>query len=80
MGETTLMGPWENAQAGMSLAADDLDADGYGDLVVGAPYSSSEERASGRAFVVHGPIRASMNLDDAVHFMGEEDDSMQLTG
>ncbi len=59
--------------AGLALAADaDLDGDGYGDLVVGAPYATSNK---GTVYLVPGgpeAMRGSSSLEDApVQLIGE---------
>ena len=50
-----------DAEAGASLAVGDLDADGYVDLVVGAPGRSD----SGEVLGIYGPLPSSMQLASA---------------
>lgn len=48
--------------AGLALAAGDVDGDGYGDLLVGAPNESSVDRYTGAVYVVLGPHSGSTSL------------------
>ena len=63
-----LAGGWAGADAGGSLAATDLDADGYADLLVGAPNLTSDNGYSGRAYAAYGPVAGSMSLADTIAF------------
>lgn len=72
-------GPWASALSGTGLASDDLNADGYADLSVGAP-ALDNEAAGGRAFVLFGPVVGDVSADDATSFMGEPEDSLSLAG
>jgi hypothetical protein len=63
--------------AGWSVAgAGDTDGDGFDDLLVGAVHSDAGGMASGRAYLVRGPILGDHDLGDADAWFtgGEEDD------
>lgn len=59
LGTTRIYGPTSLAKAGYSVAAGDLDNDGYDDICIGAPYAltastTGSQVNSGAAFVVWG--------------------------
>jgi len=57
-----LVGPEADARAGHSVAGTgDVDGDGVGDLLVGAPGSQGD---AGVAWVVFGPVSGTLNLAD----------------
>lgn len=60
-----LEGPGAASKAGTSLAFGDLDGDGVGDLVVGAPGDSTGEAQAGGAYVLNGPLIPGMSLTEA---------------
>ena len=64
-------GESEFDRAGISVAlVDDVNGDGYGDVLVGAPEWLSE--LSGKAHLLYGPISGSINLADSpAVFVGE---------
>lgn len=54
------------AYAGGEVAcAQDVDADGRDDLLVGAPLSDASGERSGRAYLRYGPVTGSSDLEDA---------------
>jgi len=63
--DALLLGMGSGDAAGSSLAASDLDGDGYGDLVVGAGYSSTGATYAGSAYVLYGPVSDQVLLDGA---------------
>jgi hypothetical protein len=60
--DLTLSGVAAGDEAGVSLAVGDVDADGFGDLLVAAPGAAG---TAGAAFLVLGPIPADASLRDA---------------
>ena len=63
---------------GSGLASDDLDGDGYADLVVGAPIqnSTTSDRLEGAIHVFHGPLTGELGLTAAsltIYGDGEND-------
>ncbi len=51
-----LVGPADESRLGTALsAAGDINADGHGDIVVGAPFFNSPSFREGRAYVLFGP-------------------------
>jgi hypothetical protein len=48
--------------AGYSVAVGDIDADGYGDLLVGAYGNQTGGRDAGAAYVLYGPVLGSVDL------------------
>ena len=67
LADVSMMGEAEGDAAGSVVAAaGDTDADGYADLLVGAPTSDKTTADGGAAFLVLGPVSASaMELTDA---------------
>jgi hypothetical protein len=64
--EAKFTGEHENDCAGIALAAaGDLDADGYGDFLVGAPNLGGSGESTGWAYIVHGPVSGGHGLDEA---------------
>lgn len=56
----------EDAALGSSIdGAGDINADGYDDMVVGAPYESSVTMSNGAAFLFLGPLSAHIGSDEA---------------
>ncbi len=52
--------------AGYSVgAAGDLDGDGHGDVLVGAPYESTNALYAGAVYVLHGPLSGAVPLSTA---------------
>ena len=63
--------PGEQAGGGLAFAGD-IDGDGVGDVLVGAPYQRvGGQDDGGAAYLVHGPISGNTDLDDRadVHFV-----------
>ena len=62
----TWIGTSGGDQAGLAVAAlGDLDGDGYGDLLVGAPGSDGGASESGAAYLILGPASGENDLADA---------------
>lgn len=58
-----LAGELGNDNTGWDLAGDgDLDGDGFGDVVVGAPGTDAQATEGGSAYVVRGPVTADQSL------------------
>jgi hypothetical protein len=56
---TTLVGETPTDGFGLTIAdAGDVDGDGAGDLLIGAPFADCRATDAGAAYVVHGPIAA----------------------
>jgi hypothetical protein len=72
--DTVLLGEQYNDQAGYSLAfAGDVNADGYDDLLVGAPSADEVASAAGKAYLFYGPLddgAVDLYFADAT-FLGE---------
>ena len=64
---TLILGERPADFAGMALAGADLDGDGYGDVLVGAPYSMAVRTAlqAGAVYRVSGPIEGHVGLTSA---------------
>jgi hypothetical protein len=50
-------------QAGIVGPAGDVNGDGHGDVIIGAPTASDESDAGGAAYVVFGPFTAGTTID-----------------
>ncbi|MBT6619656.1 MAG: T9SS type A sorting domain-containing protein [Gemmatimonadetes bacterium] len=72
--DITIVGSVTNDEAGAALSTGDIDADGYDDLLIGAPSSSLNGGSSGGLFVVFGGSALSDSLDLAI------DTDMELRG
>ena len=70
-----LVGEGEDHEAGTAVStAGDLDADGFDDLLIGAPSPRSDPEQPGRAYVVRGPVEGTTSLAQAeAVFVGEAD-------
>ncbi len=51
----------------------DVDSDGLGDLVVGAPYNDISYSEAGAAYLVYGPTTGTLSLSDADVYLGGEE-------
>ncbi len=69
-----LTGEDERDYAGQALApAGDVNDDGYGDFLVGAPNVGGG--GTGRAYLIHGPVEGVRSLSESeARFLGEESD------
>ena len=66
--------PYDRAGEAVALAGD-VNADGYPDILVGAPENSEVDSNTGKAYLVLGPLGGSSDLADAnATFMGEHKD------
>lgn len=61
----TLEGMMANDCAGSTVLGEDLDRDGFGDLVINAYETSLDGEMAGRVYVVTGPVSGSGSLADA---------------
>jgi hypothetical protein len=60
-----LVGDADSDEAGTSVAGvGDVNADGYDDLVVGAPYADATATNSGAAYLLYGPLTGLSELAD----------------
>ncbi len=57
-----LTGESPGARAGYAVALLDNDADGYADVIVGAPYEDRGGSLAGAVYVVSGPVVGTVNL------------------
>ena len=56
------------AAAGTSLAsAGDMDGDGFGDFMIGAPSDSADGTWAGTAYLIYGPVTGTHKLADETH-------------
>jgi hypothetical protein len=61
--EATLVGEFPGSYAGRDISSGgDVDGDGYGDMLVGAP---EYQDMNGRAYLVHGPVSGEHSLSEA---------------
>jgi len=64
--EAMFTGVQQDDVAGQALAAaGDVDDDGYDDFLVGAPRHNGGEPLPGHAYLVHGPVTGTRDLDSA---------------
>lgn len=71
--------PWALANAGISVAAGDIDGDRIAELVIGAPVWE-QEIATGGVFLIKGPIIDDIFLDRKKMFKGESRDVFKFVG
>jgi hypothetical protein len=67
----TLLGAEPYDQTGRGLGVGDLDGDGVGDLLVGAPYGGGEDR--GAVWIWPGPLGGSLEVGDAPASISDPD-------
>jgi hypothetical protein len=68
--------PGEAAGSIVAMAGD-VDADGYGDVLVGAVYSDERGEHAGLVYLVRGPLEGRQGLGAATaRFLGEEADAL----
>ena len=78
--DATFTGEATSDQAGREVAgAGDLDGDGLGDLLVGAPYNDENATSAGSAYVLVAPSLGSSSLGDA-HLILRGADATGLAG
>jgi hypothetical protein len=66
----------DSAQLGWSVStAGDVNADGFGDVVIGAPFFTNGEVSEGRAFLFMGTVDDGLPCEGGVFRSGECDDS-----
>jgi len=64
--DATVWGDSANMRLGYGLASDDLDGDGYADLLAGAPYAGGGFGGyTGAAYLLHGPLTGEIDASDA---------------
>jgi len=62
----------EGDEAGRAVAAGgDVDGDGYGDLLIGAPGADGPGEDAGAAYLVLGPVSGELALADSIVFAGQ---------
>jgi hypothetical protein len=70
--EARVLGDHDGDRTGISLAAGDVDGDGFEDVLVGAPGDDGGGLSAGAAYLVHGPVSGSTDLGAAdATFVGE---------
>ncbi|MDP2313453.1 MAG: MopE-related protein [Pseudomonadota bacterium] len=70
--DVILRGERANQYVGLGLAVEDLDADGVGELVVGATADNASGSASGSVYLFYGPLSGTLTLADAgAIYLGE---------
>jgi len=52
--------------------AGDVNGDGELDVLVGVPYANTDSTIAGKVYLVHGPLSAEIDLDDAAAIIGGE--------
>jgi len=63
---SALVGEDTNSQAGADASsAGDVDDDGYDDIIIGGHMDTEVGDHAGKAWLVHGPVTATMSLSDA---------------
>jgi hypothetical protein len=69
--QATLQGAAAGDYAGAAVAAaGDVDGDGYGDLLIGAPRADSGGSNAGDAYLLFGPVSGTSSLSSAVQLVG----------
>ncbi|MEF8872467.1 MAG: integrin alpha, partial [Haloarculaceae archaeon] len=65
--DLTLVGEDAGDRAGWAVAGDDIDNDGYADLVIGAPHNDDEAENAGAVYVVRGgdSLTGTLSLESA---------------
>ncbi len=63
--DATLVGEHDFDEAGQSVAAGDLNGDGYDDLIVGAPMGGPEGELEGMAYIMFGPCTGTLALAES---------------
>jgi len=66
----SFVGESDNSYTGFSLAAGDIDADGTQDIVVGAPYDSSNGYYAGKVYIVYGKDIATFSESNSLSNAG----------
>lgn len=73
--EATMLGPVSQATGYGVAFAGDINADGYDDILVGAPGVYPDDEGSGQAYLVFGPVLGETSLGDAdAVLLGEWED------
>jgi len=62
LADVRLFGEDDEAARYPVSSAGDVDADGFGDLLIGAPYADPVGTWSGQAFLLYGPVRGDLDL------------------
>ncbi len=70
--DAVLYGEGSGDHAGTALDIGDLDGDGIGDLVLGAPYHDTHGGDAGAVYVVPGPVLGQQTLDASTRLAGEQ--------
>jgi len=73
LADASFIGEEASDYAGTGLAsAGDVNADGFADLLIGAPWADSLAEDAGRAYLVFGPVTGTLDLSQADAFFEGE--------
>jgi hypothetical protein len=80
--DVRILGEVDGDDAGAAVAsAGDVNGDGFGDILVGAPGESTVGEHAGAAYLLHGPMLGEVQLADAaVKFTGDQGSELEPNG